>query len=159
MCCQDPNRKRLASSHFEGGNLLTSAKRWETSPSVAKRSWIRADELVHVGKFGQNFFTFELISKSHFHFHHTHLQIILRTIIGYSALFCGFMQFCSSKNMTLTCRAPVYLSLLSPNKIYHNIGKCYMRGKKHVTRSRLLCRIVIRILMSPVATAVLQLRQ
>ena len=69
------------------------------------------------------------------------------------------MQFCSSKNMTLTCRAPVYLSLLSPNKIYHNIGKCYKRGKKHVTRSRLLCRIVIRILMSPVATAVLQLRQ
>ena len=69
------------------------------------------------------------------------------------------MQFCSSKSMTLTCRAPVYLFLLSPNKIYHNIGKYYKRGKKHVTRSRLLCRIVIRILMSPVATAVLQLRQ
>lgn len=88
---------------------------------------------------------------------------------NYRWLFCAllwiyydvnlFKQFCSSKNMTLTCRAPVYLSLLSPNKIYHNIGKCYKRGKKHVTRSRLLCRIVIRILMSPVATAVLQLRQ
>ena len=70
-----------------------------------------------------------------------------------------FMQFCSSKSMTLTCRAPVYLFLLSPNKIYHNIGKYYKRGKKHVTRSRLLCRRVIRILMPPVATAVLQLRQ
>ena len=31
----------------------------------------------------------EVGSKSHFHFHHTHLQIILRTIVGYSALFCG----------------------------------------------------------------------
>ena len=123
-------------------------------------------ERVHVGKFGQNFFYPRINFKIPFPFSSY-------SFTNYSSnhrwLFCAllwiyydvnlFMQFCSSKNMTLTCRAPVYLSLLSPNKIYHNIGKCYKRGKKHVTKSRLLCRIVIRILMPPVVTAVLQLRQ
>ena len=128
MCCQDPNRKRLASSHFEGGNLLTSAKRWETSPSVAKRSWIRADELVHVENLAKTFFYLRINFKIPFPFSSYSLT-------NYSSnhrwLFCAllwiyydvnlFMQFCSSRNMTLMCRAPVYLFLLSPNKIYHNI--------------------------------------
>ena len=56
---------------------------WQKEVGLERKSWYM---LKHLAK---TFFTFELISKSHFHFHHTHLQIILRTIVGYSALFCG----------------------------------------------------------------------
>lgn len=56
---------------------------WQKEVGLERKSWYMLKNLA------KTVFTFEFISKSHFHFHHTHLQIILRTIVGYSALFCG----------------------------------------------------------------------
>ena len=56
---------------------------WQKEVGLERKSWYMLKNLA------KTFFTFEFISKSHFDFHHTHLQIILRTIVGYSALFCG----------------------------------------------------------------------
>ena len=56
---------------------------WQKEVGLERKSWYMLENLA------KTFFTLELISKSHLHFHHTHLQIILRTIVGYSALFCG----------------------------------------------------------------------
>ena len=56
---------------------------WQKEVGLERKSWYMLKNLA------KTFFYLRINFKIHFHFHHTHLQVILRTIVGYSALFCG----------------------------------------------------------------------